>query len=59
MAPKKGHMEALMKLFGYLSRFNDGQIIIDISVRQIYEQAIISTGHDWTEFNPDVMHKIS
>ena len=45
MAPRKGHMEALHRVFGYITRHMDGMIPIDIA-----NAPIVTKGQNWIEF---------
>ena len=53
MAPRKGHMLALHRVFGYLYRYPDGMIPIDIGSPPIRDKAIITKKQNWIEFYPD------
>ncbi len=58
MAPREGHFEALKHLFGYLSAYRQGQIVIDPGKAKIREEATVSTGHSWSEFYSDACEDI-
>jgi hypothetical protein len=58
MAPRKGHMIALHRVFGYLAKNPDGMIPIDIAPAPIRDQAIITKGQNWIEFYPDAEEDI-
>ena len=58
MAPRKGHMEALHRVFGYIARHMDGMIPIDIANAPIRKEAIITKGQNWIEFYPDAEEDI-
>ena len=58
MAPRKGHMLALHRVFGYLHRYPDGMIPIDIGSPPIRDKAIITKGQNWIEFYPDAEEDI-
>ena len=53
MAPRKGHMVALQRVFGYLYRYPDGMIPIDVSSPPIRQKATVTKGQNWIEFYPD------
>ena len=53
MAPRKGHMQALQRVFGYLKHYADGMIPIDIASAPIRDKAIVTKGQNWIEFYPD------
>ena len=58
MAPRKGHFDAMIRVFAYLEHFDKGQLIIDSSVPKVREQAVISDGHNWVEFYPDAREDV-
>ena len=58
MAPRAGHMNALHRVFGYLARYSDGMIPIDISDAPIRKEAIVTKGQNWIEFYPDAEEDI-
>ena len=58
MAPRKGHLDAMMKLFGYLRRTSDGQIPVDIGHAPIQDKAFYTGYAAWTEFYEDTEEDI-
>lgn len=58
MAPSKCHMQALHRVLGYLSRYQDGMIPIDVADPPIRMEAIITKGQNWIEFYPDAEEDI-
>jgi hypothetical protein len=58
MAPKKGHMLALQRVFGYLKGHADGMIPIDVGEAPIRKQAVVTKGQNWIEFYPDAEEEI-
>ena len=58
MAPREGHFQAMIRLFGYLNNYDKGMLVIDPSVPEIRKKATISSGHNWTEFYPDASENI-
>ena len=58
MAPRKGHMQALQRVFGYLKHYANGMIPIDIAPAPIRNNAIITKGQNWIEFYPDAEEDI-
>ena len=58
MSPRKGHLKAVQRIFGYLSKFPHGKVPIDISEPLIREKATISSGQNWSEFYPDACEDI-
>jgi hypothetical protein len=56
MAPRQGHFEAALHLFGYLKAFPKGRILID---QQPYTKPDASfMDYDWTEFYPDAEEEL-
>ena len=58
MAPRKGHMQALHRVFGYLARYMDGMIPIDVGDAPIRKEAMVTKGQNWIEFYPDAEEDI-
>ena len=58
MAPRKGHMDAVSRIFGYLRKHSKGKIVIDPSIPKVRNEANVSTGFDWNEFYPDACEDI-
>jgi hypothetical protein len=58
IAPRRGHLIALQRVFGYLARFSKGMIPIDVSPAPIRKEAIITKGQNWIEFYPDAEEDI-
>jgi hypothetical protein len=50
MAPREGHFDALIQMFGYLKKHMKGQIVIDYKSAPIRGKALISSRHNWSEF---------
>jgi hypothetical protein len=53
MAPRSGHMDELQRVFGYLQKYPDGKIAIDIADPPILKDIVYATGQQWIEFYPD------
>jgi len=53
MAPRKGHFEAMKRIFGYLQANPNGRILIDTGECPIRKKATVNTGFQWQEFYPD------
>ena len=53
MAPRVGHMTALHRVFGYLARYPDSMIPMDVADAPIRKEAVITKGQNWIEFYPD------
>ena len=58
MAPREGHFQAMIHLFGYLMNYNKGILVIDPSLPAIRNEATVSGGHNWSEFYPDACEDI-
>ena len=56
MAPRQGHFEAALHLFGYLKAFPKGRILID-QTPYLKPEATF-TDYDWTEFYPDAEEEL-
>ena len=58
MAPREGHLKAMMRILGYLRTMPKGKILIDPNEPSIRQKAMISKNQDWIEFYPDVEEDI-
>jgi Reverse transcriptase (RNA-dependent DNA polymerase) len=58
MAPRAGHMNALHRVFGYLARYAEGMIPIDVADAPIRKEAVVTKGQNWIEFYPDAEEDI-
>ena len=58
IAPRDGHFEAMERVFGYLSKFPEGKLVIDPTEPKIRSVANFSFGHSWSEFYPDACEDI-
>ena len=56
MAPRKGHLEALYRVFGYLKKFPSGKVIIDPHPMTFTDLKFEE--YDWTQFYPDAAEEI-
>jgi hypothetical protein len=56
MAPRQGHFEAALHLFGYLKAFPKGSILID-QTPYLKPEATF-TDYDWTDFYPDAEEEL-
>ena len=52
MAPRQGHLDAMIRVFGYLKKFNKGAIVIDPKYPD-HSQFNVATYDQWREFYPD------
>jgi hypothetical protein len=58
MAPRLGHMEELQRVFGYLQKYPNGKIAIDVSDPPIRTEVSYTSGQQWDEFYPDASEDI-
>ena len=58
MAPRKGHLKAVKRVFGYLRVSPKGKILIDNGQAPIRDTALVTRGQDWNEFYPDAVENI-
>jgi hypothetical protein len=58
MAPRRGHMEELQRVFGYLQKYSNGKIPIDIADPPIRKETVYTSGQQWIEFYPDASEDI-
>ena len=54
MAPRRGHLEAMIRVFGYLKKFPHGQLLVDPNPIDHTEIRKKINKFDWQEFYPDV-----
>ena len=57
MAPRQGHLQAMICLFGYLKKWSKGTIVIDPKYPD-HSQFDISDYDNWKEFYPDAEEMI-
>ena len=58
MEPRKGHLEALQCVFGYLMCKPKGMILQDKSCPPIRSRVSVTMGQEWQEFYPDATENI-
>jgi hypothetical protein len=59
MSPRhQGHMEELQGVFGYLQKYPNGKIAIDIADPPIRKEIVYTSGQQWIEFYPDASEDI-
>jgi hypothetical protein len=56
MAPRKGHMKAMHRLFGYVKAHPNGQIIVDANFMDWSDYQC--DDHEWDEFYPDATEEL-
>jgi hypothetical protein len=56
--PREGHFKAAQRIYGYLRKFPDGKILVDISTPSIRKEAKITKGLNWLEFYPDASEDV-
>jgi hypothetical protein len=57
-APRTGHMDAMVRVFGYLRKFNKGKILIDVGEPPVKADLNVTTGQNWSEIYPDAVEDI-
>ena len=55
--PRSGHLDALIRVFGYLKKYSKGNIIIDPKCPD-HDQFNIQKNQQWKEFYPDAIEDI-
>jgi hypothetical protein len=58
MAPRKGHMKAMHRVFGYLRNKFKGQLLIDVNQPPVRDNIDTTVMPDWKEFYPDAVENI-
>ena len=58
MAPRKGHLEAMIHLFGYLEQSKQGKIVVDIGEPPVRNSATYMGDVEWSEFYEDTEEEI-
>ena len=58
MAPRKGHLEAMIHLFGYLENTKTGRIVVDVGEAPIRNRAKYMDEASWTEFYQDTEEEL-
>ena len=56
MAPRQGHFDAMLRVFGYVKQNPDGSIIIDPNIPA--QPHNLPEQHNWTEWYPDAHEAI-
>jgi hypothetical protein len=56
MAPRQGHLIAILRVFGYLKRFPGGQLLVDPSMPD--HSQYDTPDYSWTEFYPDATEEM-
>jgi hypothetical protein len=51
MAPREGHYEGLLRLFGYLKQYPKGRLLVDRHTRYKTQPTFMT--YDWNDFYPD------
>jgi hypothetical protein len=57
-APREGHFKAAQRIYGYLRKFPDGKLLVDIASPSIRKIAKVTKGLSWLEFYPDACEDI-
>ena len=58
IAPRQGHLNAMIKVFGYLKHTINGKIVIDIADPPIRDEATFEEIASWSEFYEDTEEDI-
>jgi hypothetical protein len=56
MAPRSGHMKAMLRVFGYIKKHKQGQIIVDHNYMDWKHYEVEK--HDWEEFYPGASEEL-
>jgi hypothetical protein len=56
MAPRQGHIKAMLRVFGYLKKYPHGQILVDPSFPD--HTKFQATDQDWTELYPEAEEEL-
>jgi hypothetical protein len=56
MSPRQGHLEAALRIFGYLKAYKKGRLYVDTKpyIKETAEQI----SYDWTEFYPEASEEL-
>ncbi len=58
MAPREGHLQAMICLFGYLMNYDKGILFIDPKIPDIREEETVLSGHNWSDFCLDAFEDL-
>jgi len=58
MAPRKGHFEAMKRVWGYLQKYIKGCILVDVSQPAVKSTVKVTKGQNWSEIYPDAVEDI-
>ncbi|HEY9297802.1 MAG TPA: reverse transcriptase domain-containing protein, partial [Phormidium sp.] len=58
MAPREGHMKAMMRVFGYLRQRPKGKILVDVGEPHVRKSIEPIKNQDWMEFYPDAVEYV-
>jgi hypothetical protein len=56
ISPRKGHLEATKRIFGYMKKFPHGQILVDPTPPDTDNFTMLE--HNWKEFYPDAIEEL-
>jgi hypothetical protein len=54
-APRMGHYKAMQRVYGYLTKWNKGKILIDDGPCPGEKDIKLTTGQNWSELYPDAV----
>jgi hypothetical protein len=58
MAPRQTHLQAMIRVFGYLKKYPQGQLTVDPTTPNRVQLPKLITPHAWQEFYPDAIEEI-
>ena len=56
MAPRRGHLDAALRIFGYLKQLPHARLLVDPQPRDHTSTSFVD--YDWTEFYPDATEEL-
>jgi hypothetical protein len=54
--PRRGHMDAVLRIFSYLKQHKNSKLVFDTDMRDFPEEMFLK--HDWSEMYPDALEEI-
>ncbi|HEY9300451.1 MAG TPA: Ty1/Copia family ribonuclease HI, partial [Phormidium sp.] len=58
MAPREGHVKAMIRVFGYLQYRPKGKILVDVGEPPVRQSIEPTKDQDWMEFYPDAVEYV-
>jgi hypothetical protein len=56
MKPRQGHLKAMLRFFGYIKKYQNGQLLVDANYMDWNPYK--TEAHDWGEFYPDAEEEL-